>query len=40
VQPGSTVVTELVEAEARAKHVGILSLKGDQWKVDGGHLYI
>lgn len=34
VQPGSTIVSELVEPEARPKHAGLLSLRGDQWKLD------
>ena len=34
VQPGSTVATSLVEGEAKAKHVAILQVCGDQWKLE------
>ena len=34
VQPGSTVATSLVEGEAKAKHVAILQVIGDQWKLE------
>ena len=34
MQPGSTVATALVEGEARPKHVGLLSLCGDQWQLE------
>jgi len=32
IQPGSTVATSLVEDEAEPKHVGILEIRGDQYK--------
>ena len=34
LQPGSTVATALVEGEARPKHVGLLSICGDQWHME------
>ena len=33
LQPGSSVATALVEGEARKKHVGLLSICGDQWQM-------
>ncbi|KAL1515391.1 hypothetical protein AB1Y20_002019 [Prymnesium parvum] len=33
IQPGSTVATELSEAEAKPKHVCILQLYGEKWKM-------
>ncbi|EOD35531.1 hypothetical protein EMIHUDRAFT_98533 [Emiliania huxleyi CCMP1516] len=32
LQPGSTVATSLVEGESEDKHVGLLEVRGDQWK--------
>eukprot|EP00962_Isochrysis_galbana_P021041 scaffold6192_cov101-Isochrysis_galbana.AAC.1 len=32
IQPGSTVATSLVEGEAEPKHVGILEIRGNQFK--------
>ena len=32
-QPGSSVATSLVEGEAKRKHVGILEIKGDQFRL-------
>src|SRR5947207_616687 len=34
VQPGSSVATSLCEAESVAKHVGILSITGKEFKID------
>ena len=34
IQPGSTVATSLVEGEAKPKHVALLSIKDDNWKME------
>ena len=34
IQPGSTVATSLVEGEAKPKHVALLSIKADNWKME------
>ena len=34
VQPGSTVATALVAGEAKPKHVALLSVRGDSWKLE------
>uniref|UniRef100_A0A7S4F0M6 Double-strand break repair protein n=1 Tax=Chrysotila carterae TaxID=13221 RepID=A0A7S4F0M6_CHRCT len=34
IQPGSTVATSLVEGEAKPKHVALLQVHREQWKLD------
>ena len=34
LQPGSTVATSLVEGEAKRKHVALLQIYKDRWKLD------
>lgn len=34
LQPGATVATDLTEAEAAPKHVAMLQVRGDNWKMD------
>ena len=34
IQALTTVATELVESEARPKHVAVLSIRQEQWKLD------
>ena len=34
LQPGAAVATELTEVEAKKKSVGILMIKGEDWKLE------
>ena len=34
IQPGSTVATSLVEGEAKMKHVALVQVKNDNWKME------
>ena len=33
LQPGAAIATELSEGEAKPKHVAVLSIRGDNWKL-------
>ena len=38
LQPGAAIATELTENESKPKHVGVLSIRGDNWKLDSHKL--